>query len=63
MSDRPCNLQEWRRMQRKYADHDVQLRADEHGWPTVYVDGQMVVSFLKLPTEAECGVYGGTCEC
>lgn len=63
MSDRPCNLVEWKRMQRKYEGRDLELRENEYGWSTVYLDGRMVVSYGALPTEAECSAYGGECKC
>lgn len=74
MSDRPCNLWQWKQYQRKYGDRVTLERPGRFGDGTaqgfpdatpadVLLDGKVIASFLSLPDEAHCGAYGGECKC
>lgn len=74
MSDRDCNLVEFKRLQHREWEcgNRVEARTGWEPWPegmTVWrikpdgTEERIGVSYMRLPDEAGCAVYGGQCEC
>lgn len=63
MSDRPCNLEMWRRRQREYGDRVTIDKPEGKRDVRMYRDGHHAATFARLPAESECAAFGGECEC
>ena len=67
MGDGPCNLETWMQMRRKRPFEYRLVREPTDTSPNkVRVetrDGHVAAVFYSLPHPADCGTYGGTCDC
>jgi hypothetical protein len=71
MSDRPCNLEEFKRLQRREeAKGNRVIARHELGFGMaalrVLPDGteeRLGVWYMALPDEVHCAAYGGECQC
>ena len=63
MSDRPCNLVEWRRLKQRDGDRvtiDKPEGSERVQWSR---DGIYCGTYYLLPDEAGCAAFGGECVC